>query len=1135
MSRALTTTFGLRPSNRASARGFPRRKTGEQNAPILIFFDATIKAPASPEVRVLIPLRGYGGRLLVPFFRRFLPIALAFACVPAFAQSLVVYSGNGQMVLEQFLTTQPLTVQARDASGRPVANIPINWSVSGLGTLRNPVNTTDANGLASVTFLASAVPGGNSYSQATITASSPAGNAIFYVTTTLSNPPALPLVELLAPPAENRSITGAAGATIGNALQVNVTVQSGPQTGQPVPNIGIRVYNYDDPEQSPSGICQGDGGIVLTNSQGRATCNLMLNQRTGNSQISLIAGEAQITPRVNLTITPGAPCVYSLSPGTQTFPFSGGPGVVTLNTAGTCAWTATTTTPWISLSGVTIGSGPASIPYTVLANPTASERVGSIVIANQTLTVRQSATGTSVLSFTNSSTLPNATVNQPFSFTFSATGGTTPYSWAATGLPQGLVLSPNNTQAILSGTPAVAGSTTFNLTVTDFRGSSFSQAFTLTVLNEGGSPNPIFTNGPLRAGTVGQQYQDYLTSTAGCQTNPFGTRPRFALVSGSLPPGLRLESQGDGRGAILGVPTTSGAFTFTASVTDVCNRSSSATFSIIIRSGTGGTNLLFSNPEVLTFNVTPGTSVADQPLTIDYSGVSTSFTATASNTGAVRWLAINGATSGNTPRTISVGLQNLSQLSPGTYNGTILITTAGSSLNVPVILNLGATQTLTASPNTIQFNTPLVQTPTTLQQIVTVSSSTPARITARIVLQTPGPNWLSVTPELVESATRADFTVRANPLGLGQGSYLGFVTFDAGSGPLNVPVTLTVGQTPIFTVSPTAMTFLQELGAGVSVPQILALNAGTAGVRYQATASASGGNWLSVSPAEGQTPANLTVAVNPQGLNPGTYSGSVTVRSVDGTVPPVTVRVTYTINQAIPVINIIKNAAATTSSGKITPGMLIEIYGAGLGPAEGVLSAIQINRLETRTAGTRILFDGVAAPLLFVRNDQVNAIVPYSTSNRLTTRIAVEVNGIQSFPLNYEVTTADPAIFAFPGISQGKILNQDNTLNAATNGADPDSIIQVFATGEGVHEANTQFADGTITNLVLSRPRLPVTARIDGITAEVVYAGTSPGLVAGVLQVNLRVPGNVRRFAQVPLEISVGGVASPSGVTVAIR
>jgi uncharacterized protein (TIGR03437 family) len=70
--------------------------------------------------------------------------------------------------------------------------------------------------------------------------------------------------------------------------------------------------------------------------------------------------------------------------------------------------------------------------------------------------------------------------------------------------------------------------------------------------------------------------------------------------------------------------------------------------------------------------------------------------------------------------------------------------------------------------------------------------------------------------------------------------------------------------------------------------------------------------------------------------------------------------------------------------------------------------------------------------------------------------------------------------------------------------------------------------------MVYPQPKLPVTAQIGGKTAEVLYAGAAPNLVAGVLQVNVRVPADAP-VGNVPVVISVGNEPSVSGVTISVR
>jgi len=64
---------------------------------------------------------------------------------------------------------------------------------------------------------------------------------------------------------------------------------------------------------------------------------------------------------------------------------------------------------------------------------------------------------------------------------------------------------------------------------------------------------------------------------------------------------------------------------------------------------------------------------------------------------------------------------------------------------------------------------------------------------------------------------------------------------------------------------------------------------------------------------------------------------------------------------------------------------------------------------------------------------------------------------------------------------------------------------------------------------------LPVTLTIGGIPATVQYAGGEAGTVAGVMRIDVVVPAGVQVGSTVPVVVSVGGISSPPGVTIAVR
>jgi uncharacterized protein (TIGR03437 family) len=60
-------------------------------------------------------------------------------------------------------------------------------------------------------------------------------------------------------------------------------------------------------------------------------------------------------------------------------------------------------------------------------------------------------------------------------------------------------------------------------------------------------------------------------------------------------------------------------------------------------------------------------------------------------------------------------------------------------------------------------------------------------------------------------------------------------------------------------------------------------------------------------------------------------------------------------------------------------------------------------------------------------------------------------------------------------------------------------------------------------------------AQIGGQATDVLFAGAAPGIVEGVIQVNLRVPQASQTGAAVPVLLKVGGSSSQSGITLAIQ
>ncbi len=200
--------------------------------------------------------------------------------------------------------------------------------------------------------------------------------------------------------------------------------------------------------------------------------------------------------------------------------------------------------------------------------------------------------------------------------------------------------------------------------------------------------------------------------------------------------------------------------------------------------------------------------------------------------------------------------------------------------------------------------------------------------------------------------------------------------------------------------------------------------------------------------------------------------------------------------------------AASYAGNSVSPGEIVTIFGANFGSQDN----------------TQVLFDGIAAKVIYVTPAQLSATVPYAIANS-TTSLVIQSQGQRSTPVVIPVVPATPAIFTTDasGKGQGAILNQDSTINGATNPAAAGSVVVLYGTGGGI-----------LTSDSPARLALPVSVTIGGMDAPVLYAGIAPGLVSGAIQVNVQVPIGVPSGAD-PVILQVGDARSRSDVTLAVQ
>ena len=210
--------------------------------------------------------------------------------------------------------------------------------------------------------------------------------------------------------------------------------------------------------------------------------------------------------------------------------------------------------------------------------------------------------------------------------------------------------------------------------------------------------------------------------------------------------------------------------------------------------------------------------------------------------------------------------------------------------------------------------------------------------------------------------------------------------------------------------------------------------------------------------------------------------------------------------------------AASLAAEPVAPGEVVTIFGSGMGPTAGVGALIDPTGLvANQLAGAEVRFDGVPAPLFYAQANQINAQAPYTVAGETVTQIEVLYQGVSVNTTSVAVAPAAPGVFS-------TAVNQDGTYNSPSNPAPRGTFLTVYATGQGL--TNGPNISGQPAAAPYPQPNLPVTVTVGGVTVQVAWAGSAPGLV-GLLQVNLRVPGGYVPSGAVPLELTVGTTVSP--------
>jgi uncharacterized protein (TIGR03437 family) len=424
--------------------------------------------------------------------------------------------------------------------------------------------------------------------------------------------------------------------------------------------------------------------------------------------------------------------------------------------------------------------------------------------------------------------------------------------------------------------------------------------------------------------------------------------------------------------------------------------------------------------------------------------------------------------------------------------------------------------------------------------------------------------WLKVS--LDSKLTPIPVTAHADGSSLGPNAYSGGISVLDGPGSANgatVTVNFVTKGGNATTGGTKSILLCPECGTGISrtyrqgdppISQRFQMQS-SAGTPIAFSTHSSKATWLSAN--SGATPDDLVVKVDTSGLAAGDYNDSIIIDAPGAAnataLPSVAVHLTVQSSgqnsQPKPAFLAAGiTSAASFVGGTVSPGEIITIFGSNLGapvppgkqPPVWYPDISTSGFVDNIAAGTRVLFDGKPAPMVYASPGQVSVVAPFAIQGQPATQIQVEYQGLPSDPVSIPVVAARPAIFTVQtsGVGPGVIQNQNFGLNTASSPARRGNFVVIYATGGGVLPDSPNALEGALATGGV--PISGVSVRIGGVDAQVLYAGAAPGEIVGVVQINAIVPVQAPTGSAVPIDVSIAGptgtkFTSPPGVTLAVN
>ena len=226
--------------------------------------------------------------------------------------------------------------------------------------------------------------------------------------------------------------------------------------------------------------------------------------------------------------------------------------------------------------------------------------------------------------------------------------------------------------------------------------------------------------------------------------------------------------------------------------------------------------------------------------------------------------------------------------------------------------------------------------------------------------------------------------------------------------------------------------------------------------------------------------------------------------------------------------------AANYQLGPVAPGQIVSIFGSGIAPNELSVAALDEDGLIPEDlSGVMVLADGYLMRLMAAGRGQINGVVPANVKGKYADIVVIN-KGKSSAPFPVELKKVVPRVFsAFgTGAGQAAAVNPQGVLNGGASPASVGGYLSLWVTG--IADASAPGFDPAATATDAVALSFPIQVFIGGVEQIVEYAGTAPGMLEAVTQINIQIVPGTPSGPQ-PVLIVVGAEESPTTTTVTVE